>query len=51
MTEEKKKEQSPKVGSFANFKQQNSKNNVGSLKPKRPQFMQKPMKKVTGRGR
>lgn len=51
MTEENKKIEVPvKAGAFSKMKRPMM-NNSGSLKPKRPVFAQKPMKKVTGRGR
>ena len=51
MSDDKKKEQPAPIGPFAHYRSQVPKNNTGSLKPRRPIFAQKPVKKVTGRGR
>ena len=48
---EEKKKEPLKLGPFAIHRPQSPKNNTGSLKPRQPMFAQKPMKKVTGRGR
>lgn len=50
MTDEKKIEVPVKAGAFSKMKRPIN-NNYGSLKTKQQQFIQKPMKKVTGRGR
>jgi len=50
MTEKNKKENTVKDGPLLDFKKKLS-NNYNNFQSKRPAFIQKPMKKVTGRGR
>ena len=54
MTKEKEPQQPPvqqNLGPFAFYRQNGAKNNTGTLKPKKSNFSQKPVKRISGRGR